>query len=222
MTVLVPNADEAERQELPGGGANVQPRLDPRAHPPGPRVGLPSEPLPTRAADAATREEAASTRDRRRPSPSTALLALLAALLLAACGGDLGGGGDGEVTVAEAEGEPSGELTISNWPVYIDRKTRPRVRERRPASTVNYIEDVNDNNEIFAQAPADARSRATRRAAASSSSPTGWRRRCTTSATCRTSTRTAIPTGRREPARVLAKPELRPRAQLLAALAERA
>ena len=39
MTVLVPNADEAERDRLPGGGANVQPHLGARAHARRPRVG---------------------------------------------------------------------------------------------------------------------------------------------------------------------------------------
>ena len=73
---------------------------------------------------------------------------LLAALLLAACGGDVGGGSDEEVTVAEAEGEASGDLNVSNWPFYIDNKTVPEFEEETGIS-VEYNEDVNDNASFF-------------------------------------------------------------------------
>ncbi len=80
-----------------------------------------------------------------------ATLALSASVLLAACGSDLGGGGnDGDVTTAEATGTVGGELVISQWPFYIDRKTVPEF-EQDAGVEVNYIEDVNDNNEIFAK-----------------------------------------------------------------------
>jgi spermidine/putrescine transport system substrate-binding protein len=80
-----------------------------------------------------------------------AAAALLAALGLGACGSDLGGGGrEGDVTTAEAEGEASGELTISNWPFYIDNKTVPEF-EKETGLTVKYTEDVNDNNEFFSK-----------------------------------------------------------------------
>jgi spermidine/putrescine-binding protein len=53
----------------------------------------------------------------------------MVALLLAACGGgDSGieGGADtGAASTAMAEGQPSGTLSISNWPFYIDSKTVP-------------------------------------------------------------------------------------------------
>ncbi len=76
---------------------------------------------------------------------------MIAALGLAACGSDLGGGGrDEEVTTAEAEGTPSGELTISQWPFYVDNKTNPEF-EAKTGVKVKYIEDVNDNNEIFSK-----------------------------------------------------------------------
>jgi spermidine/putrescine transport system substrate-binding protein len=79
------------------------------------------------------------------------LLALGAAVLLAACGSDLGGGGsDEDVTTAEATGDVGGDLVISQWPFYIDRKTVPEF-EKESGVTVDYIEDVNDNNEIFAK-----------------------------------------------------------------------
>ena len=89
---------------------------------------------------------------------ATALLVFAAALLLAACGSDLGGGGrEGDVTTAEATGEASGDLTISQWPFYIDKKTVPDFQKQSGVS-VNYIEDVNDNNEIFAKLRPDLQS----------------------------------------------------------------
>jgi spermidine/putrescine transport system substrate-binding protein len=76
---------------------------------------------------------------------------LAAALVIAACGGDddsIGGGSDVDVTVAEAEGEASGNLNISNWPFYIDNQTVPEF-QRETDLRVNYNEDVNDNNDFF-------------------------------------------------------------------------
>jgi spermidine/putrescine transport system substrate-binding protein len=79
------------------------------------------------------------------------LAALAASLALAACGSDLGGGGnEGDVTTAEATGTVEGELVISQWPFYIDRKTVPEFEDQAGVK-VDYIEDVNDNNEIFAK-----------------------------------------------------------------------
>ncbi len=76
---------------------------------------------------------------------------LACSLFLVACGSDLGGGGsEGEVETAEAEGEPSGDLTISNWPFYIDKETVPDF-EQKTGVSVDYIEDVNDNNEFFSK-----------------------------------------------------------------------
>lgn len=79
-----------------------------------------------------------------------ALVALLAALGLAACGGDDVGGGasEEEVTVAESEGEASGDLNVSNWPFYIDNKTVGEF-EQQTGLSVDYNEDVNDNSEFF-------------------------------------------------------------------------
>jgi spermidine/putrescine transport system substrate-binding protein len=80
------------------------------------------------------------------------LASLLAALGLAACGDDDGGiesgGGAQETTVAEAEGEPSGDLYVANWPFYIDKQTVPAFEEETGIS-VTYREEVNDNNEFF-------------------------------------------------------------------------
>jgi spermidine/putrescine transport system substrate-binding protein len=80
-------------------------------------------------------------------------IAVLAGTLgLAACGSEGGGleGGsssDAEVQTAEG-GEPSGELTISNWPLYIDKATVPNFEQESGVET-KYIEDINDNTEFF-------------------------------------------------------------------------
>jgi spermidine/putrescine transport system substrate-binding protein len=82
-----------------------------------------------------------------------AIAALALTLGLAACGGDGDGGGlndsgSEEATTATAEGEASGTVKISNWPFYIDKKTIPEFEEAT-GITVDYTEDVNDNNEFF-------------------------------------------------------------------------
>lgn len=91
---------------------------------------------------------------RNRGAMVVAALAAALALSLgvAACGGDTVGGGDngGEAEVAEG-GPVKGELTISNWPGYIDPGPEGTVAEFEKASgvSVDYIEDVNDNNTFF-------------------------------------------------------------------------
>ena len=79
-----------------------------------------------------------------------ALIGLAMSLVLVACGGDDGLSDEGseDVQTAEAEGEPSGTLTISNWPFYIDKKTVPDF-EKETGIEVDYTEDVNDNNDFF-------------------------------------------------------------------------
>jgi spermidine/putrescine transport system substrate-binding protein len=79
-------------------------------------------------------------------------LVLLAALALAACGesdeGIEGEDGGAEVTTALAEGEPGGEVTISNWALYVDPKTIGDFEEESGIS-VKYIEDINSYYEFF-------------------------------------------------------------------------
>ena len=81
-----------------------------------------------------------------------AIAVLLGCLGLAACGGDDSGGlesGGGDVEVETAQGgDPSGELTISNWPLYIDKQTVSNFEEESGVST-KYIEDINDNTEFY-------------------------------------------------------------------------
>ncbi len=77
-------------------------------------------------------------------------LVLVASLALGACGGggDVGGGSGGEVSVAQAEGKPSGDLTISNWALYIDKNTVSDY-ERQSGVSVDYVEDINSYDEFF-------------------------------------------------------------------------
>jgi spermidine/putrescine transport system substrate-binding protein len=80
-----------------------------------------------------------------------AVLALAASLAIAACGGggiESSGGGKGKVETVKVSGKPSGNLTISNWPLYIDKSTVPDF-EKATGVSVKYIEDVNDNQEFF-------------------------------------------------------------------------
>jgi spermidine/putrescine transport system substrate-binding protein len=81
---------------------------------------------------------------------TAAALCLTAATVLSACGGDdeIGGGSAEEVGVASAEGEASGDLTISNWALYIDDKTIPEF-EQKTGIKVDYVEDINSYHEFF-------------------------------------------------------------------------
>ncbi len=78
--------------------------------------------------------------------------AVTVALGLAACGGGSGGGieggGEKQVETIKLEGKPSGSLTISNWPLYIDKATVPAF-EKATGVSVKYIEDINSNEEFF-------------------------------------------------------------------------
>jgi spermidine/putrescine transport system substrate-binding protein len=83
---------------------------------------------------------------------SIAFAMLLASLGIAACGGDetVGGASEEEVTVA-ASGPVEGELTVSNWPGYIDPGKDGSVAEfeEETGASVKYIEDINSNIQFF-------------------------------------------------------------------------
>jgi spermidine/putrescine transport system substrate-binding protein len=86
---------------------------------------------------------------------ASTVAALGLAVGLAACGGGggggiEGGGGGGEAETVKLEGKPSGSLTISNWPLYIDKNTIPDF-EKATGIKVNYIQDINSNEEFFAK-----------------------------------------------------------------------
>jgi spermidine/putrescine transport system substrate-binding protein len=86
---------------------------------------------------------------RSRNRGTVAVAATVAALGLAACGGSSGvEGGGGNAGTVKLEGKPSGNLTISNWPLYIDKGTVPAF-EKATGISVKYIEDINSNEEFF-------------------------------------------------------------------------
>jgi spermidine/putrescine transport system substrate-binding protein len=89
-------------------------------------------------------------RARGVPAIAVAVAALVIALGLAACGGGGGieGGGTTEAEKVTLTGKPSGSLTISNWPLYIDKGTVPAF-EKATGISVKYIEDINSNEEFF-------------------------------------------------------------------------
>jgi len=82
-----------------------------------------------------------------------ALLAVVAVFAIAACGdgGDSVGGGSDSGTEVAKSGPVEGEITISNWPGYMDTGSRNTVAEFQDKTgvKVDYVEDVNDNAEFF-------------------------------------------------------------------------
>ncbi len=78
-----------------------------------------------------------------------AVLALGTSLGVAACGGGgVGSGANEKVETVQVSAKPSGDLTISNWPYYIDKQTVPDF-EKATGIDVTYHEDVNDNAAFF-------------------------------------------------------------------------
>jgi spermidine/putrescine transport system substrate-binding protein len=83
---------------------------------------------------------------------AAAVTALVVALGIVGCGGGGGGGIEGggstEASKVELEKKASGKLVISNWPLYIDKNTVPDF-EKATGVSVNYVEDINSNEEYF-------------------------------------------------------------------------
>jgi spermidine/putrescine transport system substrate-binding protein len=86
---------------------------------------------------------------------SIGLVMLLVALGVAACGDDdtVGGASEEEVQVAES-GPVEGQLTVSQWPGYIDPgndKNPGTVKEyeQKTGVSVDWIEDINSNLQFF-------------------------------------------------------------------------
>jgi len=94
--------------------------------------------------------EPENVKRRRPPALAVALTTLALAAGLAACGGggSIEGGGEKEAEQVKLEGKPSGHLTISNWPLYIDEGTVPAF-EKATGVSVKYVEDINSNEEFF-------------------------------------------------------------------------
>jgi spermidine/putrescine transport system substrate-binding protein len=87
----------------------------------------------------------------RGTAPIGAVLAAFVAVVLVAagCGGSgVEGGGGKTAQTVKLEGKPHGNLTISNWPLYIDKGTVPAF-EKATGVKVHYIEDINSNEEFF-------------------------------------------------------------------------
>jgi len=76
--------------------------------------------------------------------------------VLSACGGIAGertstlSAGAASSQIARHPRTDVGNLTVSNWPLYIDEKT-PKQWERKYHASLKYIEDINDNEEFFAK-----------------------------------------------------------------------
>jgi len=82
---------------------------------------------------------------------ASVIAAIAVAIGIAACGGggiESSGGGGGDADTVKLEGKPSGDLTISNWPLYIDKNTVSDF-EQATGVSVKYVEDVNANDEFF-------------------------------------------------------------------------
>lgn len=96
------------------------------------------------------------SRDRQQRGAVSVLAVMVAmvalALGLAACGGGGGGGGGSSEDAPTAKAGPvKGELTISNWPGYIEPGKDGTVAEfeNETGVSVKYIEDVNDNEDFL-------------------------------------------------------------------------
>ena len=153
MTVLVPNADEAERQRLPGGGAKVKLSWAPE-HIHVVRESDTKDAVRPRGSpkqlEQPNEEGAVGSKTRFR-ALVTASGALATAVVLAACGGggdNVGGGNSGDITVAKG-GTASGSVLISNWPGYVDPKSTIADFDQQTGLNTTYKEDVNDNNTFF-------------------------------------------------------------------------
>jgi spermidine/putrescine transport system substrate-binding protein len=84
-----------------------------------------------------------------RPLRLALPVVLFALVVIAGCGGgNLDGSDNSDVTVAKASGKPSGELKISNWPLYIDKETIPAY-EKESGVKVDYLEEINSYDEYF-------------------------------------------------------------------------
>ncbi|HTR74846.1 MAG TPA: spermidine/putrescine ABC transporter substrate-binding protein [Solirubrobacterales bacterium] len=79
---------------------------------------------------------------------AVAIAVLALAIGIAACGSGIEGPVETTSAKVELENKPSGKLVISNWPLYIDKKTVPDF-EKATGVEVEYFEDINSNEEFF-------------------------------------------------------------------------
>jgi spermidine/putrescine transport system substrate-binding protein len=72
--------------------------------------------------------------------------------LLSACGGIEGSANEANTQAPASVSHPKGpidELSISNWPLYIDKQTNKDFASKFDVGDFKYTEDVNDNEEFF-------------------------------------------------------------------------
>lgn len=79
-----------------------------------------------------------------------ALGALAVTVAIAGCANGIEGPVEATAAKVELEPKATGELVISNWPLYIDKKTVPNF-ERKTGVSVAYHEDINSNEEFFSK-----------------------------------------------------------------------
>jgi spermidine/putrescine transport system substrate-binding protein len=81
------------------------------------------------------------------------VFAVLVVVGMAGCGSDLGGGGLDSEPQAVADGPVEGEMTIAQWPLYVDPGKDGTVAEfeRETGVDVTWDEEINDNQEFFAK-----------------------------------------------------------------------
>lgn len=96
----------------------------------------------------------AGSRTRRSPVVvALALCALAFASAAVGCGDDELGGEADAAPQADASGPVEGELTISQWPLYVDPGKNGTIAEfeQETGVEVDYLEEINDNNQFFAK-----------------------------------------------------------------------
>ena len=93
-------------------------------------------------------------KERVRAPTGVLLLALLTLVAVAAGCGDLQNNDQSSTTAPiAASGDPTGSLTWSNWPLYIDPGKDGTLAnfEQDTGVKVDYVEDINDNQAFFAK-----------------------------------------------------------------------
>jgi spermidine/putrescine transport system substrate-binding protein len=105
------------------------------------------------ASEAASRSRARGAHARIWPALVAVLATVVTAAVAAGCGGDSGieDSGQAEEAPIVPEGPVEGEMTISQWPLYIDPGPNGTIAEfeQDTGVEVKYVEDINDNVQFF-------------------------------------------------------------------------